>query len=410
MNRLKNILILAGGDSTRFWPLEKKSYFEFLGKPLLFHQLKNLAPFAENITVIVNQADREIANKAISEIKKDQTVHIQIVTQKAALTGQAGAILSAKDTIQGEVLILNSEDIFRYDILTRFTEALRQRLPQFMFLARKVNSYFPGGYLKIEGKKIIEIVEKPNPKEVPSNITKLVVDYYQNFSSLVETIEKAKTQNDDLYEQGINILLQQGVASEFMEYGDYWYVLKYPWHALPMMKFFLNSLGGEMKVGKNVKIAETAKLVGPCFIGDNSVIGDFTLIRGSHIGKNCLIGGYSEITRSYLGDNVMLHRNYVGDSVLDNGVLMGADAVTANFRFDEGNVKSAVGGIKIDTDLNKFGAIIGKNSKIGVNSTLLPGIKIGSHTYIAPGHTIAEDVEDKMFVRKGKVPNLHSKP
>ena len=35
MRKLKNGLILAGGDSTRFWPLEEKNFFSFLGKPLI---------------------------------------------------------------------------------------------------------------------------------------------------------------------------------------------------------------------------------------------------------------------------------------------------------------------------------------------------------------------------------------
>ena len=161
-------------------------------------------------------------------------------------------------------------------------------------------------------------------------------------------------------------------------------------------------------MGKNVKIAKTAKIEGPCFIGDNTIIGDFALVRQSHIGKNCLIGAYSEVTRSYLGNNVFLHRNYIGDSVLADNVLFGAGAVTANFRFDQQTIKSQINGKKLDTNLTKLGAIIGEGAKIGVNSTLLPGIKIGSKTYIAPGHTISEDVKDKMFVRKGLIKNKHT--
>ena len=162
-------------------------------------------------------------------------------------------------------------------------------------------------------------------------------------------------------------------------------------------------------LGKNVKIAKTAKIVGPCFIGDNTIVGDFAMIRESHIGKNCLIGGYCEVTRSYLGDGVSLHRNYVGDSVLDKNVLFGAQAATANFRFDEGSIKSLVLDSRIDTELNKLGAVIGEGSKIGVNSTILPGVKIGKHTFIAPGYTIAEDVEDGMFIFKRKtILNKHT--
>ena len=40
----RNILavILAGGDSGRFWPLREKTFFTFFGKPLLFYTLNRL--------------------------------------------------------------------------------------------------------------------------------------------------------------------------------------------------------------------------------------------------------------------------------------------------------------------------------------------------------------------------------
>ncbi|MCL4377934.1 MAG: sugar phosphate nucleotidyltransferase [Actinobacteria bacterium] len=390
MKKFENILILAGGDSTRFWPLRKKSYKMLFGKTLIDHLINAVNKYTEKLTIIVNKSDLAYFKNKINDTK--------IIAQKENLNGQAGAILSAKNYIFGSTLVLNAEDIFDYGVLNQYLQLIAKANYDCILLAKKVDHYFPGGYLKIAKNKVVNIIEKPDPKNVPSNFVRLVVDYFKDFQFLIKNIEESKASDDHRYEAGINSYLQKQNNTTFLNYVNRWYPLKYPWHLLNIMHYFLEKTDNQIEIGKNVKIAKTAKVVGPCYIGDNTVIGDFTMVRESHIGNNCLIGGYSEVTRSYLGNRVWLHRNYVGDSILDNNVQMGADAVIANFRFDEKTVKSKLNNEKIDTGLTKFGAVIGSNTKIGVNSTLLPGIKIGSNTFVAPGYTISTDVDDNMFI------------
>ena len=393
MKKIKNILILAGGDSARFWPLTKKSYFPFLGHPLLSQQLNILKRFAKKIFVVANSSDIHL----IKELQSKNEFEISL--QKDDLKGQAGAILSAKNKIKGEVLILNAEDIINPELLYRYIDITISNSVEFLFAVKKVKKYFPGAYLKFKNNKVEKIVEKPDPMKIPSNLVKLVVDYFKDFDKFIEILETAKSDKDDVYETAINNFLTQNIRVKHIEYDDYWYSLKYPWQVLSLINFFLNSQGKDkIRIGINVKIAKTAKIVGPCFIDDNTVVGDFVMIRQSHIGKNCLIGGYSEITRSYLGEGVSLHRNFIGDSVLVDRVSFGAQAATANFRFDEKSIKSLVKGKKIDTNLIKFGTIVGSGSKIGSNATLLPGVKIGRNTFIGPGEIISQDVEDNKFI------------
>ena len=389
MRKIKNILILAGGDSTRFWPLKNKPIFSFLGKPILLYLIEKLSCYGENIVVVCHSSFKE----KLTSLFKD---NITIISQDFKFTGMAGAILSAKNYISGEVLIVNGSDIFNFEILNKFIDNIRKEKLEIETVSIKLNDYFPGGYLKIKDGKIIEIVEKPPPDKIPSQLIKLVIDYFSDFTSLTEAIEKAKTTKDDQYEQGLNFLLKTSKGNGYLLYDDFWYTLKYPWQVLSLMRFFLNKLPKDkIKLGKNVKIGKSVKIVGPTYIGDNSIIGDYVLIRESHVGANCVIGSFSEVARSYIANNVSLHRNYVGDSVIDSNVLVGAGAVFANFRFDGEPIKNS--------GLKKLGAIIGEGSRIGVNTTILPGVKIGRNTFIGPGETIMKDVEDNKFVFKGKI-------
>ena len=402
MIKIKNILVLAGGDSTRLWPLERKGLVNFLGKPLIQYVLENLAPYAEKLIVVSNSRDKSSIDMIVSETKKHQSCKFDVFVQNEKMASQAGAILAAENKVDGEILIVNSNDIFNPGIIPDLLKQSRKQNLEFILTAKSVKKYFPVGYLILDKQKLKGIVERPLPEKIPSNYVRLVVDYYQDFEKLIETIKRVNNPGDNAYEEALNIAIGS-LRSGFLPYNDYWFTIKYPWHILTMMNYFLKKLGNqEVKLGRNVKIGKNSKIVGPAFIGDNTVIGDFTMVRESHIGSNCTIGGYCEVTRSYLSDNVQLHRNFVGDSVLGPEVSMGAGATTANFRFDKKTVKSTNGKGGVDTNLVKCGAFVGQNARIGVNATILPGIKIGKNTFVGPGEVVDRDLGDNLFVFKNK--------
>lgn len=416
MRKIKNVLILAAGDSTRFWPLEDKNLFYFLEKPLILHHLEKISKYTENLFIIANQKNSLTIKRIIDNLEKKN--NYQVIIQKNDL-GQAGAILSVKNFVKGETLIINASDLYDFSIIEKIFQVPYEK-EMMIFFGKKVLEYFPGGYFKFnKDDKIAEIIEKPGKDNMPSNILKLVIDYFSDIDFLIKELEKASSKNDDLYEQALNRLLKKEINRNYFLYDGYFESLKYPWHTLSMMKYFLSTIKtsyisktavisdksliiGPVFIDDEVRVGDFVKIVGPCYIGENTVISDYSLIRESHIGKDCLIGSYSEIARSYIGNKVFLHRNYVGDSVLDDGVLMGAQALTANLRFDGETVTSSIEDQEIDTGLSKFGTIIGRQAKIGVNVTIFPGFKIGKKTWIAPGEKIFFDIEDFSYLIDGE--------
>lgn len=412
MRKIKNIVILAGGDSTRFWPLSEKNLSAFLGRPLITHLVNDLKSYGENMFIVTSQTNKLSFDKLFNK-------KIKIIVQDQSKPGMAGAVLACKGKVNGEVLILNANDILNFKIIDKFTDDLDNRKSKLVLLAKKVNKYFPGGYLHLKGNKVIGIVEKPAPDKTPSDFVKLTFDYFNDFKKLINVLEGLPLLTDDAYEKGLTELIKKDGGADYLVYKDYWYTLKYPWHLLQMMHFFLFTIKksqidrsvkisskaeitGPAYFGKNVKVGDFSKIVGPCYIGDDTVVADYCLIRKSHIGKGCLIGSYTEVARSYIGDSVTLHRNYIGDSVLDDGVEFGAQTVTANFRFDKKIIYSMVNSNKVDSNMVKLGAIIGQGSKIGVNSSILPGVKIGKNSLIGPKEIVTGDIAENMFVFQGK--------
>jgi bifunctional UDP-N-acetylglucosamine pyrophosphorylase/glucosamine-1-phosphate N-acetyltransferase len=282
-------------------------------------------------------------------------------------------------------------------------------------LAYKVSKYFPGGYLKVSSKGLIKgIIEKPGEGKEPSKLVNIVVHYHPNPEVLIEELKKVRTDRDDRYECALQSLFDKVVHYKAVPYAGFWQPIKYPWHVVSLMNYFLSGIKshraakvevaktavikGEVYLEDGVKVLDNAVIQGPAYIGKNSVIATNVLVRQSQIGENCVIGFGSEIARSYVGNNVWTHTNYVGDSVIGNDVSFGAGTVTGNLRLDEKNISVTIKEEKLDCGSNKFGLVTGDHVRVGVNTSFMPGVKVGSNAFIGAGIVVAQDVEDGTYV------------
>jgi bifunctional UDP-N-acetylglucosamine pyrophosphorylase/glucosamine-1-phosphate N-acetyltransferase len=244
----------------------------------------------------------------------------------------------------------------------------------------------------------------------------IVFHYFPKGQHLADALEKAKSNKDDVYEVALDSMMKNNIKFKLLEYSGDWKSIKYSWNVLDVMEFFLNQIKGQtisktasispaahikgnVFIDDGVKIFEGAIINGPCYIGKNTIVANGVLVRNSIIGDNCVIGFASEVARSYFKNNVWLHKNYVGDSVIEGNVSLGSNTVTGNLRLDEQTIFKVVKGQKINTQRNKLGAIIGSDVRIGINVNTMPGINIGSNTFIGPNVNVEKDVEDNKFLK-----------
>jgi len=407
------VVMLAAGRSKRMKPIEDKNFLSFLGKPLIVHQLEIIRKAGLKEIILVGGKHNL---EKIEGMAKSLKMKIQVVEQKNLDLGMCGAVLAAKDLIKNEeVMVLSSNDVVDLKAFQLVMKAHDRQAESFI-LGKKVFEYFPGGYLEIDKKGYIKnIVEKPEPGTEPSNLVNLVVHVHKNANKLVQYLEKVSSRNDDLYEQALAKMIKDGIKMKAVEYDGFWQPLKYPWHIHSVFKYLFGKaekkiaksakiakgaiINGEVIIGENVRVFDGAVINVPCYIGDDTIVATNALVRDSNVGKNCVIGYSTEVARSFLGDEVWTHSNYIGDSVIGNNVSFGAGTVTGNLRLDEKNVQVYYEGKKIDAHTNKFGAIIGNDVRVGVNTSLMPGVKIGSGSFIGAGIVVPENVPDKSFVR-----------
>ena len=166
-------------------------------------------------------------------------------------------------------------------------------------------------------------------------------------------------------------------------------------------------LEGDIKLGNNVSIGPNT-ILKDVEIGDDTKIEAFSHLVSARIGNNCSIGPYArlregskiedsgkvgnfvETKNSTLGSGSKAnHFTYLGDTTIGTKTNIGAGTITCNY---DGK--------------NKHKTIVGDNSFIGSNSSLVAPVKIGNNTTIAAGSTITKDVpSDALGVGRAKQTN-----
>ncbi len=159
--------------------------------------------------------------------------------------------------------------------------------------------------------------------------------------------------------------------------------------------------GNNIVIEDGALIRSGTYIEGPVYIGSGAVIGPNARIRPYSVICNDSVVGFSvEVKESLIMEHVHVsHLSYVGDSIICEGVNFGAGTITANLRFDDKPVKVTIKDRRVSTGRRKFGAIIGGCVKTGINVSLMPGVKVGSYSWIAPGAVVYEDVPPRSFLR-----------
>ncbi len=409
---MKNIsaVILAGGESSRFWPLnfQSKVLFKIMGKPLIYYTISALKRAGIKNIIIVQEKNREI--EAVIKNYPMTGAAIHYVTQKEP-RGMGDALWQAKSLLSGPFFVLNASRIDAEEIISEMKKKYPTRRGAGLLVGQETETPELYGIIKMRGSKVAEIVEKPKAGKEPSKIR--AVGIYLLEPGFFDVYKKTKRGAYD-FEAALSAYTKDhNLAALLLQKGTKSPSLKYPWHISEIKKYLFDKylkyfiaksvkvapnaiISGKVFIGEKVKIFENAVIKGPVYIGKGTVVGNNTLLRDYvDVGERCIIGANAEIARSSFGDDVHCHSGFFGDSVFSSDCRIGAGVITANVRFDRGIVRAYSKKGKINTELASLGAIVGKKSHIGVGASLMPGALIGSYCIIGPNAMVQDLVEDK---------------
>ncbi len=405
-------VILAGGRSSRFWPLNTrhKSLVQVAGRSLLERTLDGLAAAGVSDVVIVQGADRAVADA----VDVPDGVSVSFAVQDEP-HGMGHALRQAQDALDERFVVTSPYRIDIAVLLAQLRDAAQADGAVAGTVTDRPERY---GMLALDGDRATGIVEKPDPGEAPSDV-KAVSTYLLDpgFFDALDAVEQHEYSFEDAldrYMDGGRV----GVARIDADLPS----LKYPWDLFTFRDRILTGqepqvaesadvadtavLDGNVVVAADATVYEHAVLRGPCYVGPRCTVGNGAVVRsGTVIEADGTVGAHAEIRGSIIQDGFSCHSGFIGDSIIGRDVAVGAGTVTANRRVRDGDggrpdisVRTPAQDAPVETGMDRLGAVVGAGTDIGTQVNLMPGALIGAGSFVGPSTMVRGVVDDDTTV------------
>ena len=403
-------VVLAAGKGVRLWPLTEnrsKHMIPIAGRPIIEHVISAIKSAGIRSLIVVTQYRGELIKKHLLDGTK-LGVDIEYVNQ-TDVSGTANAVSVTKDRVGShDFLVVYGDLVVSPRAIRRVVSTYRKsgRLTVGLVPVARPQSY---GMARTSGDRITEIIEKPDQSESHANLVNTGI-YVLNpliFDHLHTTARSGRGEFE--ITDTISSVARSGtsVAWAMIDKPD-WHDIGRPWEALAANAQILArsrrriagkvekgaTIIGQVTIEKGATVKTGTVIEGPAWVGEDAILGPLAHVRaGTSIGKGAKIGNFCEIKNSIIMDHTRIeHLSYVGDSIIGEHCNLGAGTIVANLKFNDKTVRMRIKDALVDTNLRKLGAITGDNVKTGINSSIMPGIRIASGATIPPGSLVSEDV------------------
>ncbi len=399
-------VILAGGESNRFFPLNSKpkSLFNIAGEPIISHTIRSIKRAGITDIVILTGSGSYFQDALGNGKKFGVKITYALIPEP---TGMGDGLLICAKFLKSDFFLVNPQHV-EFDELKKSIDKLRTNRQAILVAKESTEKHY--GVLRLEGDRVIEIVEKPKSMKGLSSL-RIVGVYFLN-QEFISILKNTKSEHYSL-EKALNTFAKAGKVRLVIT-TDELVTLKYPWDTLGVKDYILKKISrsiskkatiaadalitGNVVIETGATISERAVIKGPAYIGRDVFVGSNVLIRGGTVlEEGSKIGAYMEIKNSIIGSKSTTHSGFIGDSVIGEAVKIGAFFGTANVRLDRENIKVEVKDKKIDTGRRSLGVTIGDNSRIGERVSTMPGVIIGKNTTIGPSTTVMKNVPSDVY-------------
>lgn len=322
------IIVPMAGRGSRLRPHTltiPKPLIPIAGKPIV-HRL------VEDIASVINQKIDEIAfiihesfGKKVEEdlitIAEKLGARGTIYYQNEAL-GTAHAILCAKESMQGPLVVAYADTLFRADFSLDISA-------DSVIWVKQVEDPSAFGVVQLNDQnQIVDFVEKP--KEFVSDLAIIGIYYFKSGETLREelqylldnTIEKGGEYQltdglENMKQKGMKFV--PGKVEEWMDCGNKNVTVE---TNSRMLQFLTQD--GENLIAHDVKI-ENATIIPPCFIGEDVVLINATVGPNVSLGKGC------HVINTTIKNSLVQTHAHIKNATLDNAMIGNHASFDGNF-------------------------------------------------------------------------------
>jgi bifunctional UDP-N-acetylglucosamine pyrophosphorylase/glucosamine-1-phosphate N-acetyltransferase len=401
-------VVLAAGEGSRIWPLAEdrpKHLLPVGGKSILSHILQALSENSVTDVLVVVGFKNEQIRSSLGDGGR-YGVHVDYLDQKR-WTGTASALRIAYDAVGKERFLAVYGDLLVDASAIQTVLDKAEESTRVMGVVRVPNPS-EYGVVKLEADRVVKIVEKPERGLAEGWINTGIYVLDEEVFQAIDKIGVSKRREYELtsslqriVDEGKELKAAIIAREDWMDIGRPWDLLEANVRCLTLLPHRVKgtveqgcTLKGPIWLEENASIKSGSYVEGPVYVGSGSKIGPNARIRPStSIGDNVTIGTSCEVKNSIIMNGTLVpHLSYVGDSIICENCNLAAGTITANIRFDQEPIQMRIKGRKHNTGRNKVGAIIGDHVQTGINVSIMPGVRIGSNSWIGPGVVVEKDV------------------
>lgn len=427
-------IILAAGAGTRMKSKKPKVVHEVLGKPLVSWVLDAAKQAgAECVVTVVGHMREQVIPLVESDsqvvVQEEQrgTAHAVLVCADA-LAGFEGSLV----VLSGDCPLITAETV---SALVRMRE--ENDAAVVVLTMQPENPFGYGRIIRDEAGQVARIVEQKDATPEEAAVTECNSGFYCfDAKALFEALGQVGSNNaqGEFYLTdvlaicreagravmalpaadageclGVNSRMQLAEAVKIMQRRIN---ARHMAAGVTMIDPNLVWIGPDVTIDQDVEILPNVMLMGETSIGEDSVIGPNTCLTDTRVGCGCVLdetvavqaviengvtcgpraylrpgahlcegakaGTHVEIKKSVVGKGSKVpHLSYIGDTVIGEGVNIGAGTITCNY---DGK--------------NKHKTVIGDGVFVGSDTMLVAPVNVGARAVIGAGSVITKDVSE----------------
>ena len=322
------IIVPMAGRGSRLRPhtlTVPKPLIPIAGKPIV-HRL------VEDIARVINQEIEEIAfiiHKDFGDqVPKDLIAIAERLGAKGSIyyqdqpLGTAHAIMSAKESMSGPIVVAYADTLFRADFTLDTTA-------DSVIWVKQVDDPSAFGVVQLNEKnEIVDFVEKP--KDFVSDLAIIGIYYFKSGETLRSELQYLLDNNivkggEYQLTDGLENMKQKGMkfvpgkVDEWMDCGNKNVTVE----TNSRMLGFLQQ-DGEHMVADSV-VSENSTIIQPCFIGENVVL------KNSTIGPHVSLGANTKVENSTVKNSLVQTNVTIKNANLDNAMIGNHASFNGNF-------------------------------------------------------------------------------
>ena len=393
-------VVLAAGEGKRLRPFtmsRPKGMITVGNRPILEYIVEALVSNGVKDIIMVVGYRRDTIMLHFQDGKKFDA-SIEYVIQEKPL-GTAHALSLAGPRLNGEdFLIVAGDNMIDAQLITDLL-AKRNGLTMVVAESESPSKY---GVVKIEGDRIVDLVEKPEIQI--GNIINTGIYYFPH--KMVELFRMPAFRKELGITQLLSGMVSEGEIRAVKSIGR-WNDAVYPWDLLNVNTQALDFTGqgvkgtvepgavlkGPVNVGVGTRIRSGCYIEGPVIIGEGCDIGpDVVILPSTSIGNGVQIEPFSYISHclimcnAIIGSHTHLSRSVIGDGVRAKaGLFVPSDSCIVRAEREV-------------FQLSDVGAHIGQDTVIGSRVVISPGTVVGAGCRIEDGVRVSGNLENKSVV------------